>query len=60
MERTCFKLYEQVKDKLQCNLNNCSMLEGLIVISLCVCLLGKQIGEEAVSLNPSCAESHQW
>ncbi|TNM99659.1 hypothetical protein fugu_012692 [Takifugu bimaculatus] len=21
---------------------------------------GKQIGEEAVSLNPSCAESHQW
>jgi len=23
-------------------------------------LLGKYVGEEAVSLNPACAESHQW
>lgn len=45
------------------------VLADLLVLNLCFSEslltsvsfpLGKKVGEEAVSLNPTCADSHQW
>lgn len=38
----------------------CVSVEYHYLLSMFSFLLGKKVGEEAVSLNPTCGDSHQW